>query len=293
MSNPFPRSPAELAGWAERNGVSSEEARLRFVQFVVLCGIASILELRESLVFKGGNALDFVWQPNRSTKDLDFSLDMVGARFEANPDSILNLLKRGLTIATQQFGIVFLLTKVEKQPPGQEATFVTYTARVGYAFRDETRLLVRMANGFKGPHVLPIEISINEPIGASTRFTLDSRFQPLRVGTLEDIVAEKLRSLLQQSIRNRYRRQDVLDIAVIVQSKPDLDLEKISSFLQTKAAARNVPVSSAAFRANDVAKRAHVDYEALKNTTRSTFVPFDEAFALVLNLVDRLSIPDS
>lgn len=76
MSSSYPRSFANLPLWAEANGVTIEEARLRFAQFVILCGIASVRSLREHLVFKGGNALDFVLQPNRSTIDLDFSLDM-------------------------------------------------------------------------------------------------------------------------------------------------------------------------------------------------------------------------
>jgi predicted nucleotidyltransferase component of viral defense system len=52
------------------------EARRRFAQYAVLRAIASSARLSELLVFKGGNALDFVWSPNRSTSDLDFSADM-------------------------------------------------------------------------------------------------------------------------------------------------------------------------------------------------------------------------
>src|SRR6187549_2448159 len=42
--------------------------------------------------------------------------------------------------------------------------------RVGFALPDETKLLIRIANGQPSTHVLPIEISLNEPISASTRF---------------------------------------------------------------------------------------------------------------------------
>ena len=72
MTDPFPRAMADLGVWAETNGVSVDEARQRFAQYGVLCGIASVPALRTGIVFKGGNALDFVWQPNRSTIDLDF-----------------------------------------------------------------------------------------------------------------------------------------------------------------------------------------------------------------------------
>ena len=57
------------------------EARRRFAQYAVLRAISSSARLRELLVSKGGDALDFVWSPNRGTIDLDFSADMrVGGR---------------------------------------------------------------------------------------------------------------------------------------------------------------------------------------------------------------------
>lgn len=55
-------------------GVS--EARRRFAPYAVLRAIGSSARLSEPLAFKGGDALDFVWSPNRSTIDLDFSADV-------------------------------------------------------------------------------------------------------------------------------------------------------------------------------------------------------------------------
>jgi predicted nucleotidyltransferase component of viral defense system len=288
----YPRSIGDLANWARASRVTVAEARQRFAQYVALCGIASVPSLRERLVFKGGNALDFVWQPNRSTLDLDFSLEMTGARFAANEDTIRDLLGRGFRVATARFGVVFAINSVRQQPPGQDKTFITLEARVGYALPDEARLLTRMANNQPSPHMLPIEISLNEPICDSTLVTIDHNYQPLRVSTLEDIVGEKLRALLQQPIRRRNRRQDLLDIAVIANGNPALDRDQIAAFLLTKAAARSVPVSKAAFRNPEVAERARVDYDALATTTRTIFIPFDEALTTVLALVDDLSIPD-
>jgi hypothetical protein len=50
-----------------------------------------------------------------------------------------------------------------------------------------------------------------------------SRTGTLRIATLEDIVGEKLRAILQQPVRNHSRAQDVFDIAVDLQS-PSLSL---------------------------------------------------------------------
>ncbi len=64
---------------------------------------------------------------------------------------------------------------------------------------------------------IDLDISINEPIGAATFFEVSPDLR-IRVATIEDIVAEKLRALLQQLIRNWVRPQDLLDIAVVLRS---------------------------------------------------------------------------
>jgi len=114
----------------------------------------------------------------------------------------------------------------------------------------------------------------------------------LRVATIEDIVAEKLRALLQQPIRNRERRQDLLDIAIILQGERTLDRERVSAFLLEKAAARDVPVSRAAFREPEVKRRAGADYDELEVTTRVAFIPFDAAYRSLLAFVEELDIPE-
>ncbi len=292
MSNHFPQSFGVITTWATENDVSIEEARTRFAQFVVLCGIASVRSLRDHLVFKGGNALDFVLQPNRSTVDLDFSLDIEGEALLASADDIRDALALGLRRASPRFDMAVAVHSVRRNPPGRDKTFITFQARLGYALPDERQLRLRMANNQASPHVVPIDVSINEPIHGSAHFTVSDDFSPLRISTLEDIVGEKLRSLLQQPIRNRSRQQDMLDLAVVIQANPAIDRLQIAAALQLKADARGVPVSRAAFNNPEVADRARMGYEALEATTRVQFIPFDEALAIVLAFVDELAIAE-
>lgn len=292
MSDLYPRSLENLPDWAESNGLTIEEARRRFAQFVVLCGVASVRILRDYLVFKGGNALDFVLQPNRSTTDLDFSLDMDGGEPLGGTKQLRDALTIGLRQVAPRFGVALAVHSVTQQPPGKDKTFITYRAKIGYALPDQHRLKIRMANNHTSPHVLPIDISINEPIVGSTTFALDDRFELLRISTLEDIVGEKLRSLLQQPIRNRTRKQDLLDIAVVVRANEAIDRQWVATALRIKAEARNVPVTRTAFRNPEVIRRAGIGYAALQFTTRTTFIPFDEALAIVLAFVDDLPIPE-
>ena len=105
-------------------------------------------------------------------------------------------------------------------------------------------------------------------------------------------MAEKLRALLQQPLRNRRRPQDVLDVCVAVQQNPDLDLNLTAEFLVEKAKARDVPVSRAAFHQEEIRSRALEGYNELRETTRNAFIEFEEAFSIVLSLVDRMPLAD-
>jgi predicted nucleotidyltransferase component of viral defense system len=73
MSVLYPTTFGEIHIWAKEQGIPVSEARVRYAQFGILQSIAGSKFLSNALVFKGGSALDLVWQPNRSTLDLDFS----------------------------------------------------------------------------------------------------------------------------------------------------------------------------------------------------------------------------
>lgn len=287
MKNLYPTSLAEAARWAAEAGVPVAEARFRFAQYGVLRAVASSRALSETLVFKGGNALDFVWQPNRSTKDLDFS----ARETDLGAEQIRELLRRSLAFAARETGIAYRVQRVRQNPPGENRTFITYDVKVGYALPDELRGRQRIERGEDVSAVVPVEISLNEPICASVGVDVDAAYL-LAVSTREDIVAEKLRALLQQPIRNRSRRQDMLDVAVILRGPEDLDRAKVAEFLIRKAAARSVPVSREAFRGEEIRRRAAEGYEELATTTRSVFLPFEEAYAEVMTFVDRLDLPE-
>lgn len=72
MNTRYPTSFDDIRARVAGAGVTVAEGRARFAQYAVLLGISQVRVLRDGLVCKGGNALDFDWQPNRSTVDLDF-----------------------------------------------------------------------------------------------------------------------------------------------------------------------------------------------------------------------------
>ena len=215
---------------------------------------------------------------------MDFSVD--GTLEES---ALAERLPLALTSVERTQGIAYRVHKIERQPPGADKSFVTFHVNVGFCLADEApNARARFELG-RSPNVVPLDLSLNEPIGDSTVAALGDAGR-IRVSTPEDIVAEKLRALLQQSLRNRHRCQDVLDLAVMLRSQVELDAGRVARFLEMKAEARQVPVSRNAFRQPELATRARVDYAALQSTVRTTFIPFDEALAIVLSFVDRLPI---
>jgi len=110
---------------------------------------------------------------------------------------------------------------------------------------------------------------------------------------LEDIIAEKLRALLQQTIRDRNRPQDVYDIARYWQEpNADLDTAKISDYLKRKSNLRDIAVTKSSFDAS-VCEKAAFDYEKrIMDQASSHFLSFDDAWTNVLDLVKSLDIPD-
>lgn len=287
MKNLYPTSFADIGRWAAENGVPVGEAKFRFAQYGVLRAIASSKALSGLLVFKGGNALDFVWQPNRSTRDLDFS----ARESNLGAEQIRDLLAASLGRAARETGVAYQVQRVRQNPPGANKTFITYDITVGYALPDDQRSRQKIERGESVSQVVPVEISLNEPICAVVEVDIEGA-HPLQVSSLEDIVAEKLRALLQQLIRNRSRCQDLLDIAVNLRKHPELNHAQVAEYLLRKAAARDVPVSREAFRREEIRERAAVGYEELAATTRNIFIPFPEAYAEVMAFVERLDLPE-
>lgn len=128
-SRPYPISLTELENWRKYNGTTSDEARKRLVQYLILEAIAGAPDLASALIFKGGNALRFVYGSKRTTLDLDFTA-MPG--FCDDPDKIRHLLNVAFARIVQQFNVQMRCQRVHRNPKRQDATRPTYSIKVGY-----------------------------------------------------------------------------------------------------------------------------------------------------------------
>jgi predicted nucleotidyltransferase component of viral defense system len=283
----YPTSIAELSAWRKATGATTEEARRRLVQFVVLASIASSNELVSRLALKGGNALRFVHGNMRSTLDLDFTAE--GDFPDAEP-AIRALLDGALKRAEQQFQVKARCLSVHRNPRNPARTLPTYRVNVCYQIAGD-----RHYQDFERRQALPgveLEISLNDVLCETFEKQLSPGTKPIRVCSLEDILAEKLRALLQQLIRKRSRPQDVYDIASRMRARGgQVNLAKISEFLLRKSGARGIEPRRSSYD-ESVKQRAIVNYQVEIRAQVTEFIPFEEAWSEVLSLVSRLSIPE-
>lgn len=288
MKSRYPASFQEITTWSKNHGIPPGQARERFAQYGVLRAIANSRSLSDLLVFKGGNALDFVWMPNRSTRDLDFSARVSEQVTEPNLEKLFN---GTLATVSNDLGTYYRVHSVKKNPPGPNRSFPTLVVAIGYALPDDHRNHTALLAGQPSRATITVEVSLNEPICGTQPTEFDGA-HPVSVATPEDIAAEKLRALLQQIPRNRRRPQDLLDIAVMLHQKPDLDLDLIAAFLLKKSEARTIRAARSAFLVPEIWERAQSGYDDLRTTSRDLFIPFQEARQALLDLVSRLQIPD-
>ncbi len=183
---------------------------------------------------------------------------------------------------------------MQRNPKAPAATRPTYAVTAGFQFPGDRHFEEFGAGGRPVSDVIELELTFNDAVCETEDRPLGTASTSLiRACTLNDIVAEKLRALLQQIPRNRTRPQDVFDIARVVREGLTIDPVRVAEYLRRKCADREIVPTRAAFRDPEIARRAQTGYEAVLRLSQREVTPFAEAWATVLSLVDRLDLPDA
>lgn len=207
----------------------------------LLAGIGRQPELRDTLVFKDGTALRKCYFGDyRFSEDLDFS----GLEGVPLGDEMERLVKGVCETAVQlldEYAPVEIIceryTERQPHPGGQEAFSVR--ARFPWQSRLQTRVM--------------IEVTVDERIlwPSEERLVIHEYGEPLeaevQVYPLEEIVAEKLRALLQQADMlarrgwSRSRARDYYDLWRVLGTYGDrMDMTDFDPLLREKCAVRGV-----------------------------------------------------
>ena len=152
--------------------------------------------------------------------------------------------------------------------------------RIGSALRG-TGQAELLAQG-KAARTLLIEVSFRDQVYAFQELHLNNANIGVQAFTLEELIAEKLRALLQQPSRNRNRRQDIYDIAFLLQdNQPDAAAcGTILATLIEKCRSRGITPGPDSLDDDEVRSRAAKEWETLRLEI-ADLPAFDDLFAVV------------
>ena len=190
-----------------------EDKRFRKAMHLVLLAISRDKNASHHLVLKGGIVMSLVYGGTRYTSDLDAS--SILSIDELTPERLERDLSRNLVAAELDvgYGLAFKIHSVKPQPKMYEkAQYPAYKVKIGFAQQNNPSEMQRLANK-QSASTVDIDISFNEVITLDDTECIElSEGRNILCYSLAQIMGEKYRSLLQQPVRNRNRRQDVYDI---------------------------------------------------------------------------------
>ncbi len=207
----------------------------------VLAGIGQVERLRESLVFKGGTALKKCYFGEyRFSEDLDFT----GLPGVPRGEALLAAVSEACAAAVRlldEYAPVGIdcdrYTEREAHPSGQEAFAIR--ARLPWQNEHTTRVMV--------------EVTVDEPVMRQTTRRLilheygETILADVQVYALEEIVAEKLRAILQHARKletrgwSRSRARDYYDLWRLFDAYGErMDQAGFAELLSGKCAVRSV-----------------------------------------------------
>jgi len=228
----------------KRLGLPWEVIERDYLLSWILAGISRVDALRETLVFKGGTALKKCYFGDyRFSEDLDFSAAGPVPNGSAMESAIRDACASAVILLDPYAPVEIVCDRhVERDPhPGGQEAF-DIRARFPWHRQPQTNVMVEIAIDEKllKPHTYrSILHGYGEPLETN-----------IQVYSLEEIVAEKLRAILQhaRALENRgwgrSRARDYYDLWRILDTYRDrLDVTDFPAFLREKCAIRDVTFS--------------------------------------------------
>ncbi|VAW80902.1 hypothetical protein MNBD_GAMMA12-3989 [hydrothermal vent metagenome] len=278
----------DITEWVNQ---TTDKSQCEFRQAVhtILVAIANDEHLRANMIIKGGILLAIRYHSHRYTKDIDFSTSL--NLKELNCEKVTQELNSGLlsTVNSLSYDLDCKVQTCQVNPPNKpDATFPSLNISIGYAYKGTPKH--KRLNSGVSPTTIKIDYSLNELMPHIEKLKLGND-DSIRAYALTDLIAEKLRSLLQQPLRNRNRRQDVFDLHLLLTLYPKLgktEKQKIHDSLVQKSESRNMVVTIDSFDNPEIKERAQAEYQSLADEVEGDLPDFDNIFELVLKFYKSL-----
>lgn len=270
----------DIEAWVE--AAPADQRGFREAVHIILDGIGHSLNLQTKMVMKGGLLLAIRYDSSRFTRDLDFS---TSERYTAeNADALLAEFEAGLVAAEDRlpYGTACRLQSRKVEPKGENRTHHNLALTIGFADKSNGGAMARL-QAKNSPRVVQIDYSFNEAVFEVELLELDGG-ATIRSYSLHNVLAEKMRSLLQQPIRKRNRRQDVYDIWLLLESVKAFSAEEaaqIHVMLVESCRSKGIEPTSESMSEGAVVKMAREGYADLQADVDGALPAFDDAMARV------------
>ena len=232
---------SDIKKWVETKNIGSLE--FRQVTHVILHAISASSYLCQDFAFKGGAYLSIAADHDRQTTDIDLS---TGNKNHAEAkERIIDELDLQIEDASYELGypVEISIQSHKIKPRENNVTYPTLHVSVGYANKNKEREIKRLMQKLS-PKTITVDFSFNDgsydPVPVTFSSETSGPFE-LNCYSLDEVVAEKIRAILQQPVRNRTRPQDLYDIHRIIEKFGfKLDPKAIHSMLISKAEGRGL-----------------------------------------------------
>lgn len=276
----------DVRAWVEAAKADLTLFRDRQVTEIVLAAIGFAPRLSESLVLKGGTVMALAFHSSRMTGDVDFTATVEPTGFAETITEDLNPELRRAAIRLGYPDLVCRVQTVKKMPKPlnfEGHQFPALLVRIGSARRGTAE--EKHLDSGRAPRVLDVEISFRDQVHSFQELKLVGTNVAVRAFTLHEVIAEKLRALLQQPRRKRNRRQDVYDIAYLIEAR-DLSAEDRRIILETmleKCRTRDIEATPTSMDEAEIKTRAAADWHTLA-LELGELPPFEERFEMMRSL---------
>lgn len=279
-----------IKSWV-KNASNTDDFEFRAAVHTLLLAISKSDYLKERMYIKGGLLLDLRYKTGRFTKDADFS---TSERYDSfDKDRFFAEIDKHIADATEslEYDLDFRRQRCETNPKGVGKSFHTLTMKIGYA-RKGTSKHTKLAMG-ESPNVLAIDYSFNEETHHVDTLRIDEN--ELFAYSLTDLTAEKFRSIIQQTVRKRTRRQDAYDIFLLLRNRElhhqlhnDNSKKFVLMSLRMKSESRGLQVDIHSLRNPEVVSRSKADYNMLALEITGELAPFEDVYDEVRKYYESL-----
>lgn len=282
----------DIDAWVEQAPRGQEG--FREAVHIILDSIGHSENLSAKMVMKGGLLLAIRYDSSRYTRDLDFSTCEKYTAETAH--QLLQELREGLVSAEARlpYGTACRLQTHKVQPKGENKTHHSLALKIGFANRGNAAAMTRLGAGTSSG-VVEVDYSFNEVVFEVEVLELDGG-ATIHSYTLHNVLAEKMRSLLQQPIRRRNRRQDVYDIWLLLNSGTAFsagDLAKIHEILIASCGSKGIVPDIDSIESDAVVSMARHGYQELAADIEGELPDFEEALSQVVALYRSLPWPQA